>query len=458
MSSKSIYARLYALASGIMLTLVFQAASAQQSSKSLSLDEAISLSIQNSKQLKVSHARMDDANASVKTAYERQLPDVSVSGSYLRVLQPNIDLKLKTGDNNGGSNPDPGTKSEMPKVNSAAYGIASVSVPVFAGMMIQSGKEAARYLAVAAKLDADKDKEDVIQNTIAAYSNLYKATEAVELVKENVKQSAQRVGDFSNLEKNGLLARNDLLKAELQQSNYELALMDAENSLKVANLNMDIMLGLPDNTALQLDTTVFKVGNNMDSRGVAEFEQLAYQHRKDAAAISAREHAANAGVKGAKGEYYPSLAVTGGYIAAYIPNVLTITNAVNAGVGLKYNLSSLWKTGSKVASAKAQLAEVQANESKLTDAIHLDVYQSYENYLLSHKKMDTYIKAIEQSEENYRITKNKHDNNLATTTDLLDADVANLQSHLNYAFAKADALVAYNKLLQAAGLLDNSNK
>jgi outer membrane protein len=452
MNSKSIYARLYALASGILLTFFFQTASAQQSVKPLSLNEAISLSIQNSKQLKVSHAKVDQATASLKEANERQLPDVSVSGSYLRLTQPNIDLKLKLGDDNGG------TKSESPKVNQAAYGIASVSVPIFAGGLIQSGKESARYLAEAARLDVDKDKEDVIQNTIAAYSNLYKAKAAVALVQENIRQSDERVKEFSNKEKNGLLARNDLLKAELQQSNYQLALMDAENNLKIANLNMDIMLGLPDNTTIQVDSAIFKVDSNVDGRGVAEFEQLAYQNRKDAASLSAREKAANAGIKGAKADYYPSLAVTGGYIAAYVPNVLTITNAVNAGVGLKYNLGSLWKTGSKVAGAKAKLAEVQANEAKVVDNIHLDVYQSYENYLLSHKKMDTYIKAIEQSEENYRITKNKHDNNLATTTDLLDADVANLQSHLNYAYAKADALVAYNKLLQAAGILDSNNK
>lgn len=452
MNSRSIYKRLYALTSGIVLTLVFQAASAQQSVKPLSLNEAISLSLQNSKQLKASQARIDEANANVKTANEKQLPDVSVSGSYLRLTQPNIDFKL--GKDN--STPGSGSGMEAPKVNQAAYGMANVSIPVFAGMMIQSGKEASRYLAQAAKLDADKDRDDVIQNTIGAYSNLYKATQAVKLMEENLKQSTQRVKDFSNLEKNGLLARNDLLKAELQQSNYELSLMDAQNSLKVANLNMNIMLGLPDNTALQLDTTVFKVDDKTDGRGVAEFEQLAYQNRKDAASLGAREKAAFANVKGVKGEYYPSLAVTGGYVAAYIPNVLTITNAVTAGVGVKYSLSSLWKTGSKVASAKAQLAELQANEAKLTDGIHLDVVQSYENYLLSRKKMDTYIKAIEQSEENYRITKNKHDNNLATTTDLLDADVANLQAHLNYTFARADALVAYNKLLQASGILDNN--
>lgn len=453
MNFKSIYTRLYALASGIMLTFFFQTASAQQSIKPLSLNEAISLSIQNSKQLRVSHAKVEQATASLKEANERQLPDVSVSGSYLRLTQPNIDLKLKLGSGNSG-----GTPTESPKVNQAAYGMANVSLPIFAGGLIQAGKESARYLAEAARLDVDKDREDVIQNTIGAYSNLYKAKAAVFLVQENIRQSDERVKEFSNKEQNGLLARNDLLKAELQQSNYQLALMDAENNLKIANLNMDIMLGLPDNTVIQVDSTVFKVDNNMDGRGVAEFEQLAYQNRKDAASLGAREKAANAGIKGAKADYFPSLAVTGGYVAAYIPNVVTITNAVTAGVGLKYNLSSLWKTGSKVSGAKAQLAEVQANEAKLIDGIHLDVYQSYENYLLSHKKMDTYIKAIEQSEENYRITKNKHDNNLATTTDLLDADVANLQSHLNYAYAKADALVAYNKLLQAAGILESNNK
>jgi len=453
MNFKSIYTRLYALASGIMLTFFFQTASAQQSVKPLSLNEAISLSIQNSKQLRVSHAKVEQATASLKEANERQLPDVSVSGSYLRLTQPNIDLKLKLGNDNGS-----GSTTESPKINQAAYGMANVSLPIFAGGLIQAGKESARYLAEAARLDVDKDREDVIQNTIGAYSNLYKAKAAVFLVQENIRQSDERVKEFTNKEQNGLLARNDLLKAELQQSNYQLALMDAENNLKIANLNMDIMLGLPDNTVIQVDSTVFKVDNNIDGRGVAEFEQLAYQNRKDAASLSARERAANAGIKGAKADYFPSLAVTGGYVAAYIPNFITITNAVTAGVGVKYNLSSLWKTGSKVSGAKAQLAEVQANEAKLIDGIHLDVYQSYENYLLSHKKMDTYIKAIEQSEENYRITKNKHDNNLATTTDLLDADVANLQSHLNYAYAKADALVAYNKLLQAAGILESKNK
>ena len=64
-----------------------------------------------------------------------------------------------------------------------------------------------------------------------------------------------------------------------------------------------------------------------------------------------------------------------------------------------------------------------------------------------------YAKAVDQAVENYKITKNKYDNSLATTTDLLDADVARLQAKLNYTLSKTDAIVAYNKLQQTAGLL-----
>lgn len=436
--------KIYLLSLGLV-TLSLPIAVAQ---KPLSLKEAITLSLQNSKLLKASQAKVEEAEAAWKTAAIRQLPDLSVSGAYLRMSNPSIDLKLKSGGEN---------KNAAPEANSAAYGIVNASLPVFSGRMIQSGKEASHYLAIAAKLDADKDKADVIQNTIVVYSNLYKAHEALTLVRENIKSSRERVKEFADKEKNGLLARNDLLKAELQLSTYQLALMDAENNLKISNLTMDILLGLPDSSRLEVDSTAFAL-NHAESRTAVEFEQLAYQNRKEAAALSAREKAAHANVKGAGGEYFPSLALTGGYIAAYIPNVITISNAFNAGIGLKYNISSLWKAGSKVAEARARLTEIQANEARIADNIHLEVYQSYENYLLSQRKLETHKKAIEQAAENYRITKNKHDNNLTATTNLLDADVANLQSRLNYAYAKADVLVAYSKLLQSAGILEQNNK
>ena len=178
---------------------------------------------------------------------------------------------------------------------------------------------------------------------------------------------------------------------------------------------------------------------------------------KDFAALTYREKAAATSIKSIKGEYYPGLALTGGYIAADVPNLLTLTNALNVGVGLQYDFGAIWKTGAKIDQAKARLHQLQATEGIISDQIRLEINQSYQNYLLSVRKIDVYAKAVEQSNENYRITKNKFDNNLVTTTDLLEADVAQLQAQLNYTFSKADAVVAYKKLQQTAGVLSNKN-
>ncbi len=442
----------------LVFTLLAGMAVHAQEKRNLSLDEAITLSLQNSKEIKLNAAKVAEANGALREARERRLPDLTASGSYLRLNQPNVDMKVKLGGQSGGSAEGGSSSSSAQslKVSSVTYGMASLSIPVFSGFRIQHGIDAAKYLQKAATLDAEKDRDEVIANTIAAYSNLYKAKAALDIVKENLKQSQHRVADLSNLEKNGLLARNDLLKAELQQSNIELALVDAENNWKLTYINMNLLLGLPEETELLPDANAFTV--TTDTRNFEAWEAQALQSRKDMEAMNYRVKAAGSGVKAAKGEYYPSIALTGAYVAADIPGLVTLTNVVNGGVGVRYSPSSLWKTGAKVAQSKAQLQQAEISREMLNDGIRLQVAQAYQTYLSATKKIDVYNKAVEQATENYRIVKNKYDNSLTTTTELLDADVAQLQAQLNYAFAKADAVVAYKRLQAVAGTLtDNTN-
>jgi len=419
-----------------------------QEKKSITINEAIDLSLKNSKQLKNSQAKIEEVTAALKEAVQKRLPDATVSGSYLRLSTANINLNTKTNSSGGGG--------QNPRVSQAMYGILNASLPVYAGGRIRYGIEASRYLAEAAKLDADNDKEEVIQNTIEAYVNLYKAKSSITLVKENLAEAQQRVKDFGNLEKNGLLARNDLLKAELQSSNIELTLLDAENNWQLANVSMNLLLGLSEKIELVPDSTL--INQTFGVKSLDEYVQTAYAQRKDLASIDLRKKAAETGVKTTKGEYYPSLSITGGYIAADVPRVLTITNALNVGAGVSYNVGSLWKTKAKVQQAEARARQVTISESLLNDNIRLQVSQSYLNWLSSEKKIEVYTKAVEQATENYRIVKNKYNNSLATTTDLLDADVAQLQARMNLVFAKADAVVVYNKLLQTAGLSQQNIK
>ena len=409
-------------------------------SKSITLQQAIDSSLKYNKQLKINQTRILAATADIREAKDRRLPDAGISGSFLYLpLDPGIDLKTS------------GTGSNMPAVHEALYGMASVSLPLFTGGKLKYGVESANLLEQAVKLDVDQDRSLVLLNTINACINLYKAHQAITLVKENLEQAKQRVKDLSNLEKNGLLARNDLLKAELQSSNTELLLLDAENNYAIACVNMNLMMGQPEQTLLIPDRSGLALPDSIKT--LDAYEQDALQNRKDKASLLIRKQVAQLGIKSAKADYLPSLALTGGYFAADIPKFITITHAVNFGLSVKYNIASLWKTKTKIQQATYKLQQVELNEGILDDQVRLQINTAYQGYLLSRKKIEVMLKSVLQATENYRITKNKYDNSLATTTDLLDADAALLQANLSVTNAKADSFLAYNKLLQTAGLL-----
>ncbi|HMG69342.1 MAG TPA: TolC family protein, partial [Chitinophagaceae bacterium] len=95
-----------------------------QEGKLIRLDEAIDLSIKNSKELKVSQAKIEEATAALKQAVNNKLPDAKVSAAYLRLNSANVDIKLKSNNPNG--------TSETPKISQAVYGILNGSLPVYA--------------------------------------------------------------------------------------------------------------------------------------------------------------------------------------------------------------------------------------------------------------------------------------------------------------------------------------
>jgi len=423
------------------LLMTFYSVSAQEK-RVLTLDEAVKLGIENSKSLKIDQAKIEESTANLLEAKNRQLPELKVSGSYLYLpMKPNIDLKI------------PGLSGAAgPEVSQVLFGSANLSVPIYAGGRIKYGIQSAQYLVEAARLSSENDKNAIAYNISQAYNNLFKANEVVKLLKENLASSQKRDQSFIKLENNGVIARNDRLKAQLQTSNIELQLMEAQNNYSIANINMDLLLGLPDNMVIEVDSNY--IGEDDLGKPDDYYLNLARENRKDIQVLDYQRKAAALGTKAAKAENLPSLALTGGYVAADIPKFLTITNAVNFGVGISYNLSNIWKKNSSLMQSKAREQELAATNDLLNDNITLEVKRDYQNDLYAHKKIDVYQRALEQAEENYRITLNKYNNGLETITNLLDADTAKITANVNVVTSKADAALAHKKLLQTTGIIN----
>ena len=426
-----------------ILSLGIGTASAQEG-KSLTLEQAVNLALTNSDEAKISASRVNTAKNELQVTKNNQYPDFKVSGQYQYLTGAKINFPAATASASEDPNAAP---APTPDVNQLLLGQANMSLPLFSGFKLKNAIEASENSLKAATLNAENDKEQIALQTIQDYINLYKAQKAIDIIEENLKSANQRVKDFSAMEQNGLLARNDLLKAQLQESNIQLTLEEAKKNSNILNYKLNVMLKLPEDTKIDTQDTNFG--------SIAAAKLNSEISRNDLEALKFQEQAAENQIKMAKSNYYPSIALVSGYTALDLNNALTVTNAINVGVGLSYNLSDIFKTKSEVKVAQSKAEELQHTIDMVSDKVKLQVENARQDYQLALRKYEVYTKSEEQAVENYRILKDKYDNGLADTNDLLDADVDQLQAKMNLAYANADITQKYYELLTAQGTLTN---
>lgn len=414
-----------------------------QEKTSLTLDEAIHLAWTKSNEVSLANTKVATKKYELQSIKSNQYPDLKVSGQYQRLAKASVNLKI-----NKSNNSEP-----MPVVDQLMIGQVNASVPVFAGFKIQNSIKVYDNLYQAETATASQTKEEIAMKVINSYASLYKAQKTIELLKENQKSAQQRATDFGELEKNGIIPRNDLLKSQLQVSKIQLSIDEAATNLSIVNFSLVTLLKLPVETQLQIRESDFA---NFQMDNVPANEEPALQNRKDLEAIRFQEKASQANIKMAKSAYYPAISLIGGYTALDLKNVVTVQNAMNFGVGISYDLSSILKNGTMVKLAESKSLEVQNSEAILTDYIKIQVQKAIEDYNLALKQNVVYGQAVEQSAENYRIIKDKYDNGLSDTNDLLEADVEQLGSRINKALAKANIIQKYYELLSVTGQLSQS--
>ena len=431
----------------LLLSLLFLTVSNidAQEKRKMSLKEAISLVITNSNEVALANTRVKTSQLEMETVKNNKYPSATISGQYLRLTSANVKSNLGSGNSDPNAAP-----STSPEVSQLILGQANVSMPIFSGFKIKNSIQASENLYKSETFKASHTKEQLALEVVELFAGLYQAQETVKLFEENLKSAHQRATDFSAMVDNGLLARNDLLKSQLQESNIQLSLDNALKNVTIINYQLVTLLKLPENTSIDIDIETVK--SDMTQTQLLTFNA----QRNDLEALNFLEKASESNIKIAKSGYYPSISLVGGYIAFDLKDVLSVNNAMNFGVGLSYDLASIFKNGKNVKLAQSKTEQSKHAIAILSNKIKEETHEAQENYNLSLKQNKVYTLAVEQSEENYRIVKDKYDNSLSTTNDLLEADVLQLQSKINLALSQADIALKYYQLQFASGKLINS--
>ncbi|WP_395046473.1 TolC family protein [Flavobacterium sp.] len=416
-----------------------------QERRILSLKEAISLVTTNSNEAVLANMKATTSKLEMEIIKNNQYPSLKISGQFLQLTDANIDSKIKMGGSGSSSE-----GSSPIKVSQLFLGQANVSMPIFNGFKLKNSISASENMYKAETANAANTKEQLSIYVVELFAKLFQSQQTATLIEDNLKSAQQRTKDFSAMVDNGLMARNDLLKAQLQESNIQLSLDTARKNANVINYQLVTVLQLPENTLIDIDIETIK-SDMVKNQSIQTSGQ-----RNDLEALSYQQKASEAVIKIAKSGYYPSLALVGGYIAFDLKDVIKVSNAMNVGVGLSYDLASIFKNGKEVKLAKSKSEQTKTAVAILTNKIKEETHEAQENYNLSLKQNVVYTQAVEQATENYRIVKDKYDNSLSTTNDLLEADVQQLQTKINLALSQADIALKYYQLQFAEGKLINS--
>ena len=424
----------------VLLFLTFSFVKAQEKKK-MSLREAVEIAISNSNDVVLSNLKIETSKLELETVKNNLYPSLRLSGQYLRLNSASVDGPLL-----GGNNPN----SAKPEVSSLLLGQANLTVPLFQGFKLKNNVAISEDFLKSQTYSNAHTKEQIALQVTELFARLYQANQTQKLFEDNLKISKQREKDFSNLVDNGLLAKNDLLKVKLQSSNIQLALESAIKNANVINYQLVTLMQLPEKTSIDIDIETVK-----SDTAKSELQKFEGQ-RSDLEALNLQQKASEKGIAIAKSNYYPTINLIGGYIALDLKNTLQVSNAMNVGIGVSYDVASLFKNNKNV-----KLAESKANQTKqmvtiLSEKIKEEIFEADENYKLSLKQNKVYGEAVSQSSENYRIVKDKYDNGLSNTNDLLEADGQQLNAKINLALSEADLALRYYQSQFANGKLINS--
>lgn len=412
-----------------------------QEKMSLKLVDAIHLAVTQSKEAKVTDTYISGKEIEVGVAKNKMLPDLKIGGQYFLMSSPYVDLKMPMG---GG---DP-TKINA---NQMYYGSASASMPIYAGGKVMQGIKISETALEMEKYSALNTKDQLAHQAIQLYVSLSKAQQTAIMMQENIKRANQRVLDFKAMESNGIIARNDLLKAELQLSNYKVALQEADKNVAVLNYQLVTLLELDQNTQLA------KIEFAEEGLSEANIDtEHALDNRSDVKLVELNQDIALQNVRLAKSDYLPSFAFTAGYNALGLQNVVAVRDAMVIGLGFSYDLGSIYKNRKHVNLAKKKVEESKEQLAILNDRINIEVFEAESNYQLAKEHQNVYEAALVQAEENFRIVKDKFDNGVADTDDLLEADVQKVQSQINLTLANANIIEKYYDLLLVNGQLTST--
>lgn len=405
--------------------------------KTMGMEEMFRLADENSQSIQVYKTGKEAAEVALKTAKAQRLPDInaSLSASYLG------NGKLWDRDF---SNP---MTIDMPHFGNN-FSLEAQQV-IYAGGAINSGIELAELGRQSAELDWQKNRQEVRFLLTGYYLDLYKLYNQIQVLEKNLELTRQVITNMRARREQGTVLQNDITRYELQEETLKLQLAKVNDACKIINHRLVTTLHLPENTEIQPDTTLLE--EQIRTLSEKEWQSLAEQSNIDLQQTQVSIRINEQKVKQERSERLPKIALVAaehldGPITIEVPVLDNNFNYWYIGIGIKYNFSALFKNNHKLKQAKLNVKRAQETHLLMQEQIENTVQASFVDFLTAFTDLKTQQKSVELADQNYDVTSNRYQNDLALLTDMLDASNTKLSADLSLVNARINVIYNYYKM------------
>ena len=423
--------------------IVFAQSTSSELARIIKLDDAIQLGIQNNRQLKIAKTDVAIANENVSQAQMAKAPRLGLNSGYSYIGNPKIYDGFY------------GSSTTIDYYNHQATGSIVGSMPLYLGGVVNKQIDQQKLFSELQESMVRMTEAEIKLNIAQQFFTLEKLYRQIETTKQNIVNTELRIKQLKSRVENGQNLKSDLLRTEMQQSNFKVSIYQSSNDIKLISNYLDILIGLAADTILKPDLT--GIDRPTEEIDLQKSLSEAYQNRVEIKQSEIRVQITESSLGITKSGYLPYInanVILNSQYPAQWPNYTdNVLNFWATGVSLNWDISSVYNLKHKVNSNKLDIEKSKIALEATKDRIDTDVNRAYVKYAESMEVIPTFKKDVELSQSNYKIVKSRYDNDFALISDMVDAEIQLNASKISLINANLDLMIQYYALQFAMGKL-----
>ena len=326
---------------------------------------------------------------------------------------------------------------------------------VYAGGAVNAAVKLAEHEGHMSEAVISKSRQGLRLMAAGEYLDLFRTDNSIKVYKENIALTTKLIEEINARREQGLALAADVTRYELRLEMLKLDLVRLQNTREIMNYRLVNSLGLPEGTVI---SSILGDEEDMRDRSRQNWQEIAADASPEMKVSGIKADMALTRQKLVRSERLPKIAVVAyenfnGPITFEIPPIDKNLNIWYVGLGIRYNFSSLYKSGHKLKQAAIEVRQAEQAKNVTEENLRNDVQKAYADYMQSYVELETSEKSLQLADENYERVHDRYMEQLVLVTDMLDAFNMKLDAELGVSAANAEIQYRLCCLRYAAGIL-----